>query len=182
VKVAPEHLVFVDEFGTNLGMTRDHARAPRGERAAGAVPFNPDPNITLTVGLRLDGFVAPFAFEGATNGEAFRFYATHQLVPELRAGDVVVVDNLSAHKVAGVREALKSAGAQLMYLPPYSPDFSPVEGCGSKLKEEIRAEAPRTPAAVYRAMGYALGAVTSQDAHGWFQRCGLCTKPARAPP
>jgi transposase len=182
VKVPPERLVFVDEFGTNLGMTRSCARARRGVRVGGAVPFNPDPNITLTVGLRLAGFVAPFAFEGATNGEAFRFYAAHQLVPELHVGDVVLLDNLSAHKVAGVREAIESAGAGLMYLPPYSPDLSPVESCGSKIKQEIRAEAPRTPSAVYRAMGYALGSVTSQDAHGWFGRCGYCHKPARAPP
>jgi transposase len=182
VKVAPERLVFVDEFGTNLGMTRSFARAPRGVRARGAVPFNPDPNITLTVGLRLDGFVAPFAFEDATNGEAFRFYTTHQLAPELHAGDVVVLDNLSAHKVAGVREAIEHVGARLMYLPPYSPDLSPVESCGSKIKQEIRAEAPRTPAAVYRAMGHALGSVTSHDAHGWFGRCGYRTKPDRAPP
>jgi transposase len=146
------------------------------------VPFNPDPNITLTMGIRLAGFVAPFAFEGATNGEAVRAYVEHQLVPELRPGDVAILDNLGAHKVAGIREAIEAAGASLMCLPPYSPDMSPVESCGSKIKEAIRAEAPRTAPAVYRAMGLALGSVTPNDAQGWFGRCGYSTKPVRAPP
>lgn len=175
-------MVFVDEFGTNLGMTRTYARARRGERAHGAVPCNTDPNITLTLGLRLRGFVAPFAFEGGTNGETFLCYVERQLIPELRPGDVAIIDNLPAHRVAGVRDALAAVGARLMFLPPYSPDLSPVESCGAKVKEAIRGEAPRTTAAVYEAMGLALRSVTSKDAHGWFKRCGYRTKSSRAPP
>lgn len=162
-------------------MTRTHARAPRGQRAHGAVPCNTDPQITLTMGVRLSGVVAPFAFEGATDGVAFRAYVDGQLVPELTPGDVVVVDNLSAHKVVGIREAIQAAGARMMYLPPYSPDLSPVENCGSKVKTILRGEAPRTPSAVYRAMGLAIGAVTSNDARGWFEHCGYCTEPDCAP-
>jgi len=163
-------------------MTRTYARAPRGERACGAVPYDADPNITLTMGLRLGGFVAPFAFEGPTNGEAFRAYIERQLVPELHAGDVAVFDNLPAHKVAGVREALDAAGARLMFLPPYSPDLSPVESCGAKVKEIIRGESPRTVSAAYNAMGLALGSVTPKDTVGWFKRSGYRTNPSRAPP
>jgi len=166
--------VFIDEFGTNLGMTRRYARAPRGERAVGAVPFNPDPNITLVMGLRLDGVVAPFAFEGAMNGDAFNAYTQSQLAPELRAGDVVFVDGLGAHRTAFARAAVEAKGASLRILPPYSPDLSPVENCGSKVKEAIRSMAPRTASAVIDAMGDAIGNVTPTDACGWFTHCGYC--------
>lgn len=171
-----EHLIFVDEFGTNLAMTRRYARAPLGVRAHGAVPGNPDPNITLTLGLRLDGFVAPFAFEGATDGVAFRAYVEHQLAPQLTPGDVVIVDNLGAHHVGGIELVLETVGAKLLFLPPYSPDLSPVENGGSKVKALMRAEAPRTIAAVYEAMGHAIGKVTPSDARGWFDHCGYRTK------
>lgn len=179
--IPPEKLIFVDEFGTHTGMTRTHARAPRGQRAHGAAPCNTDPQITLTMGVRLSGVVAPFAFEGATDGVAFRAYVDGQLVPELTPGDVVVVDNLGAHKVVGIREAIQAAGARLMYLPPYSPDLSPVENCGAKVKIILRGEAPRTPSAVYQAMGLAIAAVTANDAHGWFGHCGYRTNPGCAP-
>lgn len=154
-------------------MTRRYARAPRGVRAHGAVPTNADPMITLTLGLGSEGVVAPFAFEGTTDGVAFRSYVEGQLVPTLRPGQVVLADNLGAHRTRGVREAIEGAGAELIYLPPYSPDFSPVENCGSKIKESIRADAPRTPSAVYKSMGYAIGAVTPSDARGWFDHCGF---------
>jgi transposase len=153
-------------------MTRRYAWAPRGTRAHGAVPTNADPTITLTMGLGVDGVVAPFAFEGTTDGVAFRAYIEGQLVPTLRPGQVVIADNLGAHRTRGVREAIEGVGAKLMYLPPYSPDFSPVENCGSKIKESIRADAPRTPSAVYKSMGYAIGAVTPSDTRGWFDHCG----------
>jgi transposase len=166
----------VDEFGTNLAMTRRDGWALRGVRAYGAVPDRSDPNITLTMGLRLDGVVAPFAFEGPTDGVAFRAYVETQLAPTLKRGDVVVLDNLSAHHVAGIEPALAAVGAKLVFLPAYSPDLSPVENCGSKVKALVRAEAPRTTAAVYEAMGHAIGKVTPSDARGWFGRCGYRTK------
>jgi transposase len=164
----------VDEFGTNLWMARRYARAPRGERAVGAVPYNPDPNITLVMGLRLEGVVAPFAFEGPMNGDTFIAYAQRQLAPELHRGDVVFVDGLGAHRAALARAAIEAKGASLRILPPYSPDLSPVENCGSKVKEAIRGMSPRTVSAVIDAMGEAIGAVTPTDARGWFSHCGYC--------
>lgn len=175
-KIPPEQLVFIDEFGTNLGMTRQYARAPRGQRAYGSVPRNADPNITLTMGLRQNGFVAPFAFEGATDGMAFQAYVKYQLAPELKCGDVVICDNLPAHHVAGIEPVLEAVGAKLLFLPPYSPDLSPIEHCGSKVKALIRAENPRSPEAVYDAMGHALERIKPSDARGWFEHCGYCTK------
>lgn len=157
-------------------MTRRYAWAPLGLRAYGAVPGNPGPNITLTMGLRRDGFVAPFAFVGSTDGVAFRAYIETQLAPELKRGDVVVCDNLAAHHVAGIEPLLRAVGAKLLFLPPYSPDFSPVENCGSKVKSLMRAEAPRTTNAIYEAMGHAIGKVTPSDARGWFDHCGYRTK------
>jgi transposase len=161
----------VDEFGTHLAMTRPYAWALRGVRAYGSVPCHGNPNITLTMGLRLSGLVAPFAFEGATDGVAFRAYVENQLAPVLKRGDVVILDNLSSHHVTGIESVLAAVGAKLLFLPPYSPDLSPVENCGSKVKTLMRAEAPRTTAAVYEATGHAIGRVTPSDARGWFGHC-----------
>jgi transposase len=176
-QVRPEDLIFLDEFGTNLAMAPRYARAPSGIRAYSAVPFNPGENITLTMGLSLHGVVAPLAVPGATNGDLFREYVERVLVPELRPGNVVVFDNLSAHKVVGVQDAIEAAGARLLRLPPYSPDLSPVENCGSKVKTAIRAQSPRTRGDLYDAMGDALRAVTLGDARAWFVHCGYRVRP-----
>lgn len=169
-------MIFIDEFGTNLAMAPRYARAPSGIRAYSAVPFNPGQNITLTLGLSLHGVVAPLAVPGATNGALFREYVERVLVPELRPGNVVIFDNLAAHKVTGVQEAIEAAGAHLLPLPPYSPDLSPVENCGSKVKTAIRARSPRTREDLYDAMGDALRAVTLVDAQAWFVHCGYRVK------
>jgi transposase len=153
-------------------MAPRYARAPVGIRAYSAVPFNPGQNITLTMGLSLQGVIAPLAVPGATNGDLFRQYVERVLVPELRPGNVVVFDNLRAHKVAGVQEAIEAAGARVLLLPPYSPDLSPVENCGSKVKTALRAEAPRTRDHLYDAMGRALREVTLDDSRAWFIHCG----------
>ena len=174
--VRSEDLIFLDEFGTNLAMAPRYARAPSGIRAYSAVPFNPGQNITLTMGLSLHGVVAPLAVPGATNGDFFREYVERVLVPELRPGNVVVLDNVSAHKVVGVQEAIEAAGARLLPLPPYSPDLSPVENCGSKVKIAIRAQSPRTRGDLYDAMGDALRTVTTGDARAWFAHCGYRIK------
>lgn len=158
-------------------MTSRYARAPLGIRAYSAVPFNPGQNITLTMGLSLQGIVAPLAIPGATNGDLFRQYVERVLVPELCPGKVVVFDNLPAHKVAGVQEAIEATGARVLRLPPYSPDLSPVEHCGSKVKTAIRAEAPRTREHLYNAMGQALRTVTLEDSRAWFINCGYRIKP-----
>lgn len=171
-KLPARRFIFVDEFGANLGMTRRYARALRGQRAVGAVPSNPDPNLTLVLGLRHDGVVAPFTFQGAMNGDAFTAYAETQLGPELNPGDVVFVDRVGAHRTAAARAAIEARGASLRFLPPYSPDLTPVEKCGAKVKDVIRSLSPRTVAAVIDAMGEGIGAVTPADARAWFAYCG----------
>lgn len=176
--VGSHRLIFLDEFGTHLGMTRRYGRALRGRRALGKTPCNTDPNITLVMGLRRHkGVVAPLAFEGAMNGAVFEAYVRQNLAPELQPDDIVVVDGLSAHRVRGAREAIEARGATYWILPPYSPDLSPVENCGSKVKESLRAEAPRSIQAVYEAIGRALGKTTPQDAEGWFQHAGYLRSP-----
>ena len=175
-KLSPRKLIFVDEFGTNLGMTRRYARAPRGQRAVGSAPGNPDPNITLVMGLSCEGVVAPLAFEGAMNGDIFTAYAQTQLGPQLQPGDVVFVDRLGSHRTRAARAAIEARGAQLRLLPPYSPDFTPVEKCGAKVKDVIRGLAPRTVSAVIDAMGEGIGAVTAADARAWFVWCGYRIK------
>jgi transposase len=153
-------------------MSRRYARAQRGQRAVGAVPANPDPNITLVMGLSYQGVVAPFAFEGAMNGDTFVAYAETQLAPELKPGDVVFVDGLGSHRTRAARAAIEARGAQLCILPPYSPDLTPVEKCGAKVKDIIRGMSPRTVAAVIDAMGEGIGSVTPTDARAWFEWCG----------
>lgn len=171
-KLPARKFVFVDEFGANLGMTRRYARALRGKRAVGAVPSNPDPNLTLVLGLRHDGVVAPFTFKGAMDGAAFTTYTETQLGPELQPGDIVFVDGVGAHRSASARAAIAARGATLCILPPYSPDLSPVEKCGAKVKDIIRGVFPRTVEALIDAMGEGIGAVTPSDARGWFASCG----------
>jgi transposase len=124
------------------------------------------------MGLRHDGVVAPFAFEGAMNGDTFTAYAETQLAPHLEPGDIVFVDRLGPHRTQAARAAVEARGAELRFLPPYSPDLSPVEKCGSKVKEIIRGMDPRTAPAVIDAMGEGIGAVTPADARAWFASCG----------
>ncbi len=168
----PGHLVFVGETGANTAMTRTYGRAPRGQRVKGAVPGKWE-SVTLVAGLRLSGVVAPLAFEGATDAPAFESYVEQALAPQLRAGDVVIWDNLKPHQAAAPRRAVEGAGAGLIPLPPYSPDYTPIEGMWSKVKGFLRSAA-RTTAAVYDAMGAALRAVCPEDILGWFQSCDLC--------
>ena len=160
--------IFIDEFGTHLGLTRRYARARRGRRAVGDAPDNPDPNVTLTVGLSGRGIVAPNAFEGGTTGETFVDYVRHTLGPRLRRGDVVVVDRLGAHRALAARAAVGARGATYRMLPPYSPDLTPVEEAGSKIKEHVRGTNPRTLDSLYEALRQAIAAVTPKDARGWF--------------
>jgi transposase len=185
--VDPERLFFFDEFGFNLGMTRRYARAPSGERAHYKVPSNVGVSITLVLGLGLRGAVAPCAFKGAIDGHVFGTYLIEQAIPHLPSDAIIVIDNLPAHHAeeaidaleergvavvedlgAHVGRTLKGRGVQLWFLPPYSPQMSPVEECGSKIKALTRAKDPRTESALIDAMGDAIGKVTPQDARGWF--------------
>lgn len=163
---------FIDEAGVNLALTRLFGRAPRGQRVFDRVPHNYGANVTMIGALSLQGLDAVMTIEGATNGEVFRAYVEQVLAPTLQSGDVVVMDNLSAHKVAGIREAIEQRGAQVHYLPPYSPDLSPIEPCWSKLKTVLRAAKARTYEALDTALVRALETVTGSDARGWFRHCG----------
>jgi len=165
-------LKFIDESGVNLALTRLYGRAPRGQRAVGSTPINYGQNLTLIGALSSGGIEALLAIEGATDGEVFRAYTQRVLCPTLRAGDIVVVDNLGAHKVSGIREAIEGRGARLIYLPPYSPDLSPIERCWSKIKTALRAIGARTRRELERAIKRALETVTPSDALAWFAHCG----------
>jgi transposase len=166
--VDPAHLVFVDEMGANTALIRTYGRAPAGERVDAAAPGQ-WANVTLIVGLRQAGVVAPLAFEGATDQLAFRTYVCDVLVPELHAGDVVVWDNLQPHKDAEARRAIEAVGATVEPLPPWSPDKTPIEEMFSKAKGYLRSVAARTTETVIAAMGTALEQITPTDIAGWFQ-------------
>lgn len=171
--VAPQHLVFVDETGANTAMTRRYGRAPIGVRVAGAVPGRWE-SVTFVAALRLSGVAGPMAFSGAMDTPTFESYVGQILVPELHAGDVVVWDNLQPHQGRAARRLIRQAGARLVFLPPYSPDLSPIEKLFSKVKEGLRSIAARTTATVYAALGQSLRSVHESDIIGWFQSCGLC--------
>jgi len=156
--------VFLDEFGARIDATRPWAWSYRGRRVHGYVPARVGANVTLIAGLSLRGVHAPCAFQGALNTDIFEAYVRDQLAAELRPGDIVVVDGLSAHRGREARRAIQARGARLWFLPPYSPDLSPVEECGAKVKDRIRGHDPRSVRELYDAMGDALAAVTTQDA------------------
>lgn len=153
-------------------MTRRYARAARGVRAVGAVPQNYGQNLTVLAALDCRGIRAAMRVPGAVDGTVFLQFLTKVLGPQLRPGDIVVLDNLAAHKVAGVVAAIEARGAAVCYLPPYSPDYNPIEPAWSKIKELLRAAAARTTRQLYRALKAALAAVSAADARAWFAHCG----------
>jgi len=136
------------------------------------VPKNYGENMTMIGALSISGLDAVMTIEGATTGDVFRIYVERVLCPTLQKGDIVVMDNLGAHKVVGIEEAIAACGAKLIYLPPYSPDFSPIEKCWSKIKTALRAIGARTRRALARAIRKALGNITESDALAWFSHCG----------
>ncbi len=164
--------MFVDECSTNIALTRLYARAPRGERAFGEAPRNWGKNVTLIASLSTEGVTAAMSVEGATDAAAFETYVEHFLVPTLKDGQVVVMDNLQVHKSRRVKELIEGAGAEALFLPPYSPDFSPIEEAFSKVKGILRRVGARTREALMEATGQALDAVSRRDAAGWFGHCG----------
>lgn len=145
-------LKFIDESGVNLAMTRLYGRAPRGERVLDAVPRNHGPNVTMVGALGMQGMTAVMTVEGATDAHVFLAYIEHVLAPTLQPGDIVVMDNLRVHTVADVPSAIRARGAHVLYLPPYSPDLSPIEPCWSKLKTSLRKAKARTREALDTAM------------------------------
>jgi transposase len=168
----PGRLVFVDECGTNIGLAPLRARAPKGERAVGKAPRNRGKNTTLLASMG-PGWMGPcLTVEGGTTAMVFEAYVERVLAPSLSPGQVVVLDNLSAHKGDRVRELVEGRGAELLFLPSYSPDFSPIEEAFSKLKALLRREKARTKEALLEAIGRALDAITPEDVKGWFGHCG----------
>lgn len=153
-------------------MTRARARAPKGQRAVGSIPNGHWQTMTLIGALRLEGIVAAVTVDAPTDSDLFRLFVKNALAPALRKGDLVVMDNLSPHKASGVRQMIEATGAELMYLPPYSPDLSPIEPCWSKVKEHLRTVGPRTNARLGKSAHDAFAAVSASDARGWFANCG----------
>ena len=168
----PKRLIFIDESGLNLALTRLYARAPRGVRAVGSVPQNYGQNLTVLAALDRNGIRAALLVAGATDGDVFRTFVERVLVPKLRRGDRVVLDNLSAHKMAGVAEAVARAGAQLLYLPPYSPDYNPIELAWSKIKRQLRTVGARTRPKLQRNLRRALQQISPREARAWFRHAG----------
>jgi transposase len=168
----PARFVFVDESGVTRSMTRRYGRAPKGERVYGSVPLGHWEVTTLIGALALDGVRASFTVDAAADTDIFHVFVEQALTPTLRPGDVVIWDNLPAHKAPELKTILASAQATLLPLPPYSPDFNPIEQCWSKIKEFLRAAEARTAEALHQAIAAAFATVTASDARGWFQHCG----------
>lgn len=174
-KEPPTALVFVDESGATTKLTRLRARAPEGQRAVGRIPHGHYQTTTLIAGIGLRGPRAPWLFEGAMDGEMFLAWVVQGLAPTLQKGDVVIMDNLATHKVQGVCEAIEAVGARLLYLPPYSPDYNPIENMWSKIKQILRSQIPRTAAELITAAKIAFEAISSSDCHGFFLNSNYAT-------
>jgi transposase len=170
--VAPEDWVFVDESGVATDMARRYGRAPGGQRARGVAPYGQWERLTLFGGLSLAGLVACMSLAGAADTPAVLAFVEHVLVPVLRPGQVVVMDNLTPHKAAGVRARIEAAGCRLLFLPPYSPDFNPIEPAWAKLKALLRGLGARTLGALEAALTTLVDAITTADAAGFFRHCG----------
>jgi transposase len=165
-------LVFVDESGMHTSMDRLRSRAPKGLRAYGKVPRNRGKNTTLIASMSVHGMGEAMCIQGATDAEAFEVYVEHFVAPSLSEGQVVVLDKLGAHRPTRIRELIEARGAELVFLPSYSPDLNPIEEAFSKIKNILRKLAARTHEALLEAMEEALSMVTPWDAAGWFDHCG----------
>jgi transposase len=168
----PSRLIFIDETWASTNMARTHGRAPCGQRLRAAIPHGHWKTTTFVAGLRTSGMVAPMVLDGPINGELFQAYVDQVLVPELRPGDIVVMDNLGSHKGAGVREAIEAAGAELLYLPPYSPDLNPIENAFAKLKAMLRKAGERTVDGLWSAIGRIIDTFTPAECTNYFAAAG----------
>jgi transposase len=171
-EIYSKRLVFVDEMGANTSLSSLRAWSKRGERAHCSVPRNRGPNTTLLTSMSAEGMGPSLAVEGATTRPVFETYVEKVLLRSLRRGQIVVMDNLTAHKGDRIRELIESAGCELLYLPPYSPDLNPIEEAFSKIKGLLRKAGARSREALIEAMGRALEAITFEDARGFFKHCG----------
>jgi len=168
----PDRLVFIDETWASTNMARTRGRAPRGERLRAAIPHGHWKTTTFVAGLRNTGMIAPMVLDGPINGLAFQAYVDQVLVPDLRPGDVVVMDNLSSHKRPGIRASIEAAGASLLYLPPYSPDFNPIENAFAKLKAMLRKAAERTIDGLWSAIGKIIDTFNPTECANYFAAAG----------
>ncbi len=173
--IDPRNLIFIDETGIHLGMTRLYGRTPIGERLYDSeAPGARGKNISLIGGMSIDGLIATLSVVGSVNTDVFLLYIQKVLIPQLWVGAIVLMDNLPVHHAYQVREAIEMAGAKLVFLPPYSPDLSPIELCWSKLKQLLRSAKARTPEALDQALTQIINdSISSNDALGWFAHCGL---------
>ena len=174
-KLDPDRWVFIDETGTSTKMARLHGRAPRGERLIGKIPHGHWKTTTFVAGLRSTALTAPCVIDGPMNGNAFLAYVQKVLAPSLKPGDIVVLDNLSAHKVPGVREAIETTGSRLLYLPPYSPDFNPIEQLFAKLKALLRKAAERSVDGLSSRIASLLRAFTPEECANYFRNAGYAS-------
>jgi len=170
------NLVFLDESGVNTGMTRLYGRSPSSKRVIDYMPDIRFERTSILSSIRANGEMVPFVFEGALNGELFKAYISQCLVPTLHKGDIVIMDNLTSHKVKGVVEPILAAGAQVIYLPPYSPDLNPIEMMWSKIKAYLRKVKARTKEFLETAITEALNRVTTSDILAWFAENGYGTR------
>ena len=168
----PDRLVFIDETWASTNMARRRGRAPRGQRLRMSVPYGHWKTTTFVAGLRTTGMVAPFVIDRPMNREIFELYMEKILVPELRRGDIVVMDNLSSHKGPAIRAMIRRAGARLLFLPPYSPDFNPIEKAFSKLKAGLRKAAQRTIDGLWDTIGGLVDTFTPHECVNYFAACG----------
>ena len=168
----PEHLIFIDESGLSTKMARLRGWAPKGQRCRAAIPHGHWKTVTFVGGLTLTGFVAPMLLDGPMDGVCFLAWVEQMLAPTLRPGDIVVMDNLAAHKVAGVRKAIEACSAELRYLPPYSPDLNPIENAFAKLKAHVRKSAAGTLDALERAAANALPLFKPDQCANFFAHAG----------
>jgi transposase len=181
-KVDPGTVVFLDETSTQTTLTRLRGRAPRGERVVGVVPRNHGANITCLVAMDPAGMRAPCVFEGAVTSALFVRWLRRWLVPTLRRGTTVVLDNLSVHRHATVRAVIEAAGCHLCYLPAYSPDFNPIELAFAKLKTQLRSAGARAFEPVVAAIGAGLDTITTDDIAGFYGHCGFALLPQHEQP
>jgi transposase len=174
----PARLVFIDETWAKTNFTRLRGRCRRGKRLVAKVPHGHWKTTTFVAALRHDGLTAPTVIDGAMDGSLFLAYVEQQLVPTLRPGEIVVMDNLSAHKVAGVRQAIEKGGASVVYLPPYSPDLNPIELAFAKLKWLLRSAGARTVDRLWNLLGEILSQFSPQECANYLRHCGYLAKPA----
>lgn len=169
--------MFIDETGSNLAMARHYARAPRGQRAIDQVPRNRGGPITVIGALTSSGACAFMSVDGGTDTLVFQAYVDHVLVPELEPGDIVVMDNLAAHKADSVRRSIEAAGCSVVFQSPYSPDLNPIEMAWSKIKVFLRGARARSREALDMSLRWAMELITADDALGWFRHCGVGLQP-----